>query len=96
MLFSRDFRFDLGDGHPYTPKALPIEAQPRETISLTRLVPLLFLSVTSYGRTPAWDASTKEARLLRKFCTLLSRTDESDRQLLRLTARKMADQKPVS
>lgn len=44
----------------------------------------------------AWGASTKEARLLRKFCTLLSRTDESDRQLLLHIARKMADHKPVS
>jgi hypothetical protein len=46
-------------------------------------------------KAPAWGASTKEARLLRKFCTLLSCTDESDRQLLLHMARKMADQKPV-
>jgi len=47
-------------------------------------------------KAPAWGASTKEARLLRKFCTLLSRTGESDRKLLLHMARKMADQKPVS
>jgi hypothetical protein len=35
-------------------------------------------------------------RLFRKFCTLLSRTGESDRQLLSHMARKMGDQKPVS
>jgi transcriptional regulator with XRE-family HTH domain len=40
--------------------------------------------------------SAKEARLLRQFCNLFSRTDESDRQLLLHMARKMADHKPVS
>lgn len=47
-------------------------------------------------KAPAWGASTKEARLLRKFCTLLSRTDETDRQLLLHMARKMAGQKSVT
>jgi transcriptional regulator with XRE-family HTH domain len=46
-------------------------------------------------KAPAWGASAKEARLLRQFRTLLSRTDESDRQLLLHLARKMADQKPL-
>ncbi len=44
-------------------------------------------------KVPAWGASSKEARLLRKFCTLLRRTPESDRQLLLHMARKMADHK---
>ncbi len=47
-------------------------------------------------KAPAWGASAKEARLLRKVCTLLSRTDESDRQLLLHMARKMANHKPLS
>jgi transcriptional regulator with XRE-family HTH domain len=38
----------------------------------------------------SWGASRKEARLLRQFCNLFSRTDESDRQLLLHLARKMA------
>ena len=47
-------------------------------------------------RKASWGASAKEARLLRRFRTLLSRTGKSDRQLLLHMARKMADQKPVS
>src|SRR5690349_11289092 len=43
--------------------------------------------------TPAWGASGEEARLLRKFRDLLSRTGEHDRQLLLLMARKMAGEK---
>jgi transcriptional regulator with XRE-family HTH domain len=46
-------------------------------------------------KAPSWGSSGKEARLLRKFCTLLSRTDESDRQLLLHMARKMAGQKSL-
>lgn len=38
----------------------------------------------------SWGASGKEARLLQQFCDLLSRTDESHRQLLLHVARKMA------
>lgn len=44
-------------------------------------------------KTPSWGSSGKEARLMTKFHRLLSRTDESDRQLLLHMARKMADQK---
>jgi len=44
----------------------------------------------------SWGSGGKDARLLRKFCTLLSRTGESDRKLLLHMARKMADQKPLS
>jgi transcriptional regulator with XRE-family HTH domain len=44
---------------------------------------------------PSWGASAKEARLLRQFRTLLSRTGDSDRQLLLHMARKMAHQKPL-
>jgi transcriptional regulator with XRE-family HTH domain len=47
-------------------------------------------------KTPTWGSGGKEARLLRRFCTLLSRTGESDRQLLLHMKGKMADQKPVS
>lgn len=47
-------------------------------------------------KTPSWGRDGKDARLLRKFCTLLSRTDESDRQLLLHMAKKMAGQKPLS
>lgn len=43
----------------------------------------------------SWGAAGKDARLLRKFRAVLSRTGESDRQLLLHMARKMADQKPV-
>jgi transcriptional regulator with XRE-family HTH domain len=39
--------------------------------------------------TPSWGSSGKEARLMSKFHRLLSRTDESDRQLLLHMARKM-------
>lgn len=46
-------------------------------------------------KAPAWGASAKEARLLRKFCTLLRRTPESDRQLLLHIAKKMANHKPL-
>jgi transcriptional regulator with XRE-family HTH domain len=45
-------------------------------------------------KTPSWGGSGQEARLLRKFCTLLSRTGEQDRQLLMHMARKMAGDKP--
>jgi len=44
-------------------------------------------------KTSAWGRSGQEARLLRKFCTLLSRTGEADRQLLLHMARKMAGQR---
>ncbi len=44
---------------------------------------------------PSWGKSGKEARLLNKFCSLLSRTGESDRQLLLHMARKMADHKSL-
>jgi transcriptional regulator with XRE-family HTH domain len=47
-------------------------------------------------KAPTWGSSGKEARLLRKFCILLNRTGESDRQLLLHMARKMADHKPLS
>jgi transcriptional regulator with XRE-family HTH domain len=33
------------------------------------------------GKAPSWGKSGKEARLLKQFRNLLSRTDESDRQL---------------
>ena len=46
-------------------------------------------------KAPSWGRSGKEARLLNKFCQLLSRADESDRQLLLHMARKMADHKTV-
>jgi transcriptional regulator with XRE-family HTH domain len=42
---------------------------------------------------PSWGASGKDARLLRRFCHLLSRTGDTDRQLLLHMARKMADHK---
>ena len=38
----------------------------------------------------AWGSSGKEARLLAKFCRLLSRMDEGDRGLLLSMAQKMA------
>ncbi len=41
----------------------------------------------------SWGSSSKDARLLRQFCSLLSRTDENDRRLLLHMARKMADHK---
>jgi len=47
-------------------------------------------------KTSTWGSGGKDARLLRKFCTLLSRTGETDRQLLLHMARKMADHKPLS
>jgi transcriptional regulator with XRE-family HTH domain len=42
-------------------------------------------------KTPLWGSSGKEARLIEKFCQLLSRTGEDDRKLLLHMARKMAD-----
>jgi transcriptional regulator with XRE-family HTH domain len=48
------------------------------------------------GKRASWGASGKDARLLGKFRDLLSRTGESDRQLLLHMARKMAGQKPLS
>jgi len=47
------------------------------------------------GNAPSWSKSGKDARLLKTFCDLLSRTDESDRQLLLHMARKMADHRSV-
>jgi transcriptional regulator with XRE-family HTH domain len=47
-------------------------------------------------KTPSWGKSGKDARLLKAFCDLFSRTDESDRQLLLHMARKMADHKLAS
>jgi transcriptional regulator with XRE-family HTH domain len=44
-------------------------------------------------KNPSWGSSGKQARLLAKFCQLLSRTGEDDRQLLLFIARKMADHK---
>jgi transcriptional regulator with XRE-family HTH domain len=44
---------------------------------------------------PSWGKSGKDARLLNKFCHLLSRTGEDDRQLLLHMARKMAVHKSV-
>jgi transcriptional regulator with XRE-family HTH domain len=44
-------------------------------------------------KAPSWGTSGDEARLLRKFCTLLSRTGEGDRKLLLHMARKMAGEK---
>jgi transcriptional regulator with XRE-family HTH domain len=44
-------------------------------------------------RKTSWGASGQEARLLRRFCTLLSRTGEQDRRLLLHVARKMAGEK---
>jgi len=38
-------------------------------------------------KAPSWGSSGKQARLLRKFCNLLGRTQESDLHM----ARKMAD-----
>ena len=46
-------------------------------------------------KAPSWGSSGKEARLMVKFYRLLSRTGESDRQLLLHMARKMADHEPV-
>jgi transcriptional regulator with XRE-family HTH domain len=46
-------------------------------------------------KTPSRGTSGKEARLMAKFCRLLSRSHESDRQLLLHMARKMADHKSV-
>lgn len=46
-------------------------------------------------KAPSWGSAGKDARLLKTFCTLLSRTEESDRQLLLHMARKMADHKPL-
>src|SRR2546427_5352807 len=43
----------------------------------------------------AWGSSGEEARLLAKFCRLLSRIDESDRGLLLSMAQKMARRKAV-
>jgi transcriptional regulator with XRE-family HTH domain len=43
----------------------------------------------------AWGSSGKEARLLAKFCRLLSRMDEGDRGLLLSMAQKMARTKTV-
>ena len=43
----------------------------------------------------AWGSSGKEARLLAKFCRLLSRMDEGDRGLLLSMAQKMARTKAV-
>jgi transcriptional regulator with XRE-family HTH domain len=42
------------------------------------------------SKTPSWGSSGKDARIMAKFHRLLSRTDESDRQLLLHMARKMA------
>jgi transcriptional regulator with XRE-family HTH domain len=42
---------------------------------------------------PAWGASGDEARLLRKFRKVLSRTGKDDRQLLLHMARKMAGER---
>jgi transcriptional regulator with XRE-family HTH domain len=47
------------------------------------------------SKAPFWGSSGKEAQLLAQFRRLLSRTDESDRQLLFHIARKMAEHKPV-
>jgi transcriptional regulator with XRE-family HTH domain len=47
------------------------------------------------GKAPSWGKSGKEARLIAKFHWLLSRTDESDRELLLHMAQKMADHKAV-
>jgi transcriptional regulator with XRE-family HTH domain len=44
-------------------------------------------------KTPSWGSSGKDGRLMAKFHRLLSRADESDRQLLLHMARKMANQK---
>jgi transcriptional regulator with XRE-family HTH domain len=55
-------------------------------------IPLKYKAV---HKTPSWGSSGKEARLLAKFCQLLSRTGEDDRQLLLHMARKMADHKSV-
>jgi hypothetical protein len=44
-------------------------------------------------KTSAWGKSGQEARLLRKFCTLLSRTGEQDRQLLLHMARRMVGER---
>jgi transcriptional regulator with XRE-family HTH domain len=43
----------------------------------------------------AWGSSGKEARLLAKFCRLLSRMEEGDRGLLLFIAQKMARTKAV-
>lgn len=45
------------------------------------------------GKTPAWGRTGKDARLLKKFRDLLSRTGDDDRRLLLHIARKMADHK---
>src|ERR1700746_3382270 len=47
------------------------------------------------GKAPSWAKSGKDARLLKTFCDLLSRTNESDQQLLLHMARKMADHRSV-
>jgi transcriptional regulator with XRE-family HTH domain len=41
-------------------------------------------------KTPSWGSSGKQARLLAKFCHLLSRTRERDRELLLHMARRLA------
>jgi transcriptional regulator with XRE-family HTH domain len=48
------------------------------------------------GKSSSRGASGKEARLFEKFRGLLSRTNESDRQLLLHLARKMAHQEQKS
>jgi transcriptional regulator with XRE-family HTH domain len=47
-------------------------------------------------KAPRWRMTGKDARLLRKFCIVLSRTRETDRQLLLHLAKEMAGQKAVS
>ena len=42
-------------------------------------------------KAPSWGSAGKDARLLKTFCNLFSRTEESDRKLLLHLARKMAD-----
>ena len=46
-------------------------------------------------KAPSWGSSGKQARLLAKFCRLLSRTGEDDRKLLLHMARKLAGHKSV-
>lgn len=44
-------------------------------------------------KAPAWGTAGKDARLLKKFRDLLSRTGDYDRRLLLHIARKLADHK---
>jgi transcriptional regulator with XRE-family HTH domain len=52
------------------------------------------LAKRKFSTTVAWGDSGKDARMLSKFRTLLSKTEEGDRRLLLHMARKMVKTKP--